>query len=176
MLEKRPAKVKCCGLFGFKEDFRNKIPDFRPQTIGCDGVVVWRLTSYFSRFPKTVSQRLVVKKSKRCFACGHLSATFRGLIAAKTSNEIFPFAYCRSLHSAVVLFNISKTLCLGTASNSGQAGILSVLNLLPKYPRNASGSANSQVSITCTMRKACWWSAFSGLFQLSYEARCCQTV
>jgi hypothetical protein len=34
-----------------KEDFRNKIADFRLQTIGCDDVIVWRLASYFSRFP-----------------------------------------------------------------------------------------------------------------------------
>jgi hypothetical protein len=27
------------------------MPDFRLQTIGCESVIVWHLTSYFSRLP-----------------------------------------------------------------------------------------------------------------------------
>jgi hypothetical protein len=34
-----------------QEDFRNKIPDFRLQTIGCKAVIAWYLTSYFWRLP-----------------------------------------------------------------------------------------------------------------------------
>jgi hypothetical protein len=45
-----------------EEDFRNKIPDFRLQAIGCDGIIVWRLTSYCSRFPKATINRVVVHR------------------------------------------------------------------------------------------------------------------
>jgi hypothetical protein len=32
-----------------KKDVRNKMPDFRMQTIGCEAIVVWHLISNFSR-------------------------------------------------------------------------------------------------------------------------------
>jgi hypothetical protein len=35
-----------------KEDVRNKMPDFRLQTIDCGAVIVQYLTSYFSRLSK----------------------------------------------------------------------------------------------------------------------------
>jgi hypothetical protein len=82
-----------------KEDFRNKIPDFRLQTIGCDGVIVWRLTSYCSRFPKEDVRNKMPDFRIQTIDCEaiivwHLTSCFSRLPKA-TINRVVVHRLCR---------------------------------------------------------------------------------